>query len=129
MRNVRALLMSLLAAFAVGASPALAQDEHIVDRSELRASVSEQASSEDADRATVLRVLQRSEVRELADDMGVDVTTAEDAVATLDGVELERLSHRARAVETALAGGQSVTISATIIIIVLLVVILLIVAD
>jgi predicted transcriptional regulator len=129
MRNVPALLMSLLVALAVGASPLLAQDGHIVDRSELRSSVTKGAASEDANRATVLRVLQRSEVREIADRMGVDVSTAEDAVATLDGVELERLSDRARAVETALAGGQSITISTTVIIIALLVVILILVAD
>ena len=129
MRNVPALLMSLLVALAFGASPLSAQEGHIVDRSQLRSSVTEGAASADADRATVLRVLQRSEVREIADRMGVDVTTAEDAVATLDGAELERLSTRARAVESALAGGQSITISATVIIIALLVVILILVAD
>ena len=129
MRKIPVLSMSLLA-LAVCASPLLAQDGHVVDRSQLRASVAEKAASEDADRATVLRVLQRPEVREIANQMGVDVRTAEHAVATLDGVELERLSDRARAVETGLAGGdQYITISVTALIIALLVLIVILVAD
>lgn len=129
MRNTGALVMSLSLALTLGTAPALAQDEHVVDTSELRADVAEQIDAVEQDRETVLRVLDRSEVRQVADRMDIDLTTAKDAVATLDGPELQRLADRSRHVEEALAGGHTtVTISVTAIIIALLVLIILLVA-
>ena len=81
------------------------------------------------DREAVLRVLENEQVRRLAGQMGVDLKRAEGAVATLDDSELGAMAAQARAINDALAGGQSsVTISTTLIIIGLLVLILLIVA-
>jgi len=95
----------------------------------LDAAVQQHVASTEAERAAVLRVLAQPEVKAVAGRVGVDVTTAERAVSTLDGQELHALSAQAAQVEQALAGGQSkVVISTTMIIIALLVVILIIVA-
>jgi pyruvate/2-oxoglutarate dehydrogenase complex dihydrolipoamide acyltransferase (E2) component len=83
----------------------------------------------DADRAVVQRLLARPDVKALAAEMGLDLRSAQTAVATIDGEQLSDLASQARQAEQELAGGQgSVRISTTLIIIALLVVILLIVA-
>lgn len=95
----------------------------------LDAAVQQHVASIEADRAAVLRVLDHPEVKAVAGRAGVDLRTAADAVATLDGEDLRMLTAQASQVEQALAGGQSrVVISTTLIIIALLVLILLIVA-
>jgi hypothetical protein len=87
------------------------------------------AAGVDADRAVVQRLLERPEVRALAEEIGLDVRRAQAAVATVDGEQLSELAAQARQAEQGLAGGQgSVRISTTLIIIALLVLILLIVA-
>ena len=83
----------------------------------------------DADRRTIRGLLERQQVREIADRVGIDIKRAEAAVATMDGPEvLRQLAEHARAVDESLAGGSSVTISTTTIIIGLLILILIIVA-
>ena len=82
-----------------------------------------------AQREAVLRVLDREEVKSVAERVGIDLTTAATAVAALQGDELAAAATKAGQVEQALAGGQSrVVISTTMIIIALLVIILLVVA-
>lgn len=106
-----------------------AQTAHVASRSAIDAALQERASTTQADRDRVLSLLERSEIQDLAGQVGLDLRQAKDAVATLDGEELAALGVQARQVESALAGGQStVTISTTMIIIGLLVLILLIVA-
>jgi hypothetical protein len=74
-------------------------------------------------------VLEIEQVRKLAEGVGLDLKRAETAVATLDDADMGIMAAQARALNDALAGGQStVTISTTAIIIGLLVLILLIVA-
>ena len=100
---------------------------HAATSSAIDEALQQHVNSTYADRALVQRVLEQPAVRELADELGVDIRRAQSAVATLDGEPLTRLATQARQVDQALAGGQgSVTISYTLIIIGLLVLILLV---
>jgi hypothetical protein len=115
---------------AVAASiPASAQQAHVADQTTLDRAVADHVRQAADDRQEVLRVLEKEQVRELAEGLGVDLKQAQTAIATLNETELGAIATQARAVNDALAGGQStVTISTTVIIIGLLILILLIVA-
>jgi hypothetical protein len=121
---VAILLMVLLAVPRVQA-----QTAHTAPQSALDAALQEHVAASAADREAVLRVLDRAEVKEVAERAGIDLRRATSAIATLDGAELAQVAAQARQVDEALAGGQSrVVISTTLIIIALLVIILIIVA-
>jgi hypothetical protein len=129
MHTFRQILSGFLIAGLVSATPALAQQRHIVDGSALAETVEQRVAQQDADRAAIHEALSRPEVREAARHFGVDVNRMNASVATLAGNDLERAATAARQVNDTLAGGaSSVVISTTTIIIVLLVVILIIVA-
>jgi hypothetical protein len=123
MRSVVFIVLCVLLAV-----PAAAQTSHVVSQPLLDAAVQEHVSSVDQDRETVRQFLQRDDVKAVAGKAGIDIGRAETAVAALDASELAALAAQARHAEGQLAGGQSVTISATWIIIGLLVLILIIVA-
>jgi hypothetical protein len=113
----------------VAAMPASAQEAHVADQTVLNRALADHIRQDADDRQEVLRVLENAQVRELAEGVGVDLKQAKAAIATLDETELGAIAVQARAVNDALAGGQStVTISTTVIIIGLLILILLIVA-
>ena len=126
------LFVSLVAILlmATAAAPRLqAQTAHAAPQSALNAAVRPHVDTASADREAVLRVLGRSEVKGVAERVGIDLRRATGAVSTLQGEDLARVSAQARQVEAALAGGQSkVVISTTMIIVALLVLILIIVA-
>ena len=127
MRMLASLVVLMVSLGAV--IPAVhAQTSHAAPQSALDAAVQEHAADAASDRETVARLLQRPEVQAIAGDLGLDLRRAESAVATLDGQQLTELAAQARQAEQALAGGQSVTISAIWIIIGLLLLILLILA-
>lgn len=110
--------------------PAFAgQNQHVVDQSVLDEAIAERVRQATDDREAIQRVLKNERVRKIAADVGVDLERAGAAVATLDDADVAAMAAQARAVNDALAGGQSnITISTTVIIIGLLVLILLIVA-
>ena len=112
------------------AAPRLnAQSSNAVSQAALDAAVQQHVDATAADRAAVLLALDRQEVKQVAERVGLDLRTAKTAVATLDGADLAAAAAQARHVDEALAGGQSkVVISTTTIIIALLVIILLVVA-
>jgi hypothetical protein len=89
------------------------------------------AAAAEADRDAIRRVLDRSEVKDVAGRMGVDITRLQSSVGLLDANELAQVAEQARAVDQGLAGGATtVVITTTTIILVLLVIILLVlVAD
>ena|SRR5437867_11678396 len=125
--TVSALILFL--SIVITQPPVMAQAPHAASQSAIDAALQEHAAAAQADRDAVLRVLQHSEVARLASVIGLDLTRATSAVATLEGRELADLAARAREVDHALVGGQrSITISTTMIIIGLLVLILLVVA-
>ena len=122
--SVLAILLMVLMAV-----PRLEAQSHAAPQSALDAAVQQHVAAASADREAVLRVLDRSEVKAVAERAGIDLRRATIAVATLQGDELAQVAAQARQVEGALAGGQSrVVISTTLIIIALLVLILIIVA-
>lgn len=128
MRRSVSILLALL--FLVPAVPrAAAQDDHAATSAALDAALQQHAASTAADRQEVLRVLEKQEVKSVADHMGVDLRSAKSAIATLGEGDLAQVAAQARQVDQALAGGAStVVISTTTIIIALLVLILIIVA-
>ena len=84
-------------------------------------------SAENADRAVVSRVLQSSQAREVANRFGLDLTSAEGAVSTLQGDELARAAASARAADEALSGGsQTVVISTTALLLLLILIVLIV---
>ena len=123
--TVLAILLTLAAA-----APRLhAQSPHVASQAVLDAAIQQHLDETTAQREAILRVLDREEVKSVAGRVGIDLTTAATAVATLQGDELAAAAAQADQVEQALAGGQSrVVISTTMIIIALLVIILLVVA-
>ena len=90
--------------------------------------VSRSTTAEDAERAQIMRVLNHPLTRQVATDYKLDLSGAKKMVPVLSGSQLQELSQRAAVAETALSGGDTVTISTTVIIIVLLIVIIILVA-
>ena len=128
MDRVRISAIALLVALVVSL-PAFAQERHVADQATLDQVIADHVDQTADDREAIRRVLEIERVRQLAEDIGLDLKSAETAIATLDDVEVANIAAQARTVTDALAGGQSnVTISTTVIIIVLLLLILIIVA-
>ena len=125
MRIVRQSLAVLLATLMV--APAANAQTHVVDRTALARAVQERVGRDQADRDAIRALLARNEVRQIAARAGLSLETAQAAVSTLQGQELQDLASQARQVNDDLAGGAStVTISTTTIIIVLLIIILIV---
>jgi hypothetical protein len=125
-----ALTVAVIFSFVVLVPPASAQSStHSASSAALDALVQQHLDSVAADRAAVAALLARPEVEKIAGGAGLDLRTAQGAIASLSSQELAQLASQARQAEQGLGGGQSkVTISTTTIIIGLLVLILLIVA-
>jgi hypothetical protein len=118
-------LILLFAAF----TPAFAGQRHLVEPSQLARTINQHLSAQDADRAAVREALARPDVRDVASELGLDLTRATAAIDTLEGPALERAGQAARQVNQQLVGGAStITLTTTTLIIILLVVILIIVA-
>ena len=102
--------------------------QHVVPPQQLAATIAEQMTRQDADRAAIREALARPEVRAVASSMKIDMDKVMTTVDTLSGVDLAQAGNAARQVNQQLVGGAStVVISTTTIIIVLLLLILLIV--
>lgn len=128
---MRTLATIVLVAFSfVAFTPRVqAQTTHTASQAALDAAVQEHVASADAQRQAILRLLDRPEVQRVAGEAGLDLKTAQSAVATLQGDQLAAVAAQADQVEQALAGGQSrIVVSTTLVIIALLVLILIIVA-
>jgi hypothetical protein len=127
MERIRTSVVAPLFALAIWL-PVSAQ-QHVADQATLDQVVADHVHQKADDREAIRRVLKIQQVGEVAEGIGLDLKRAETAVAALDDAEVGLIATQARAVNDALAGGQStVTISTTVIIIGLLVLILLIVA-
>ncbi len=107
---------------------ATAAPVHVASGEALDRLLAADVARQDADRQAIRDLLQRSDVREVASQAGLDIRKAEAAVSTLSGKDLQEAAAHARTAQEQLAGGSSVTITTTTLIIILLVVILLIVA-
>jgi hypothetical protein len=103
-------------------APLSAQVRSAVSSTELEAVVAERPG---AVRQAVRDVLATDQAQEVADRMGMSVSSLSALVATLDEASLDRLAKMAGISEETLAGGaDKIVISATTVIIVLLLIIL-----
>jgi hypothetical protein len=122
-------VLPFILAVLIAAPRVSAQSTHAAPQAALDAALQQHVAASAADRAAVLRLLDRAEVKAAAGQAGIDLRDVSAAVATLDAEQLATVSAQAQQVSDALAGGQSrVTISTTAIIIGLLVLIVLILA-
>jgi hypothetical protein len=129
MPTARTALTLVLALLTAVSTPAFADQQHIVPPDQVAATVADRATRVDSERAAIAEALARPEVRNVAEKIGVDLTSVATAAEALDGPDLERAGNTAREVNDQLTGGaSSITIGTTTLIIILLVVILLIVA-
>ncbi len=127
--RIQACVLTLVLSLVCGAPRAFAQTPHAAPTSALDAAVQAQVQTSDADRRFVQQLLERGDIKAVASRAGIDLRSVGAAVDGMDQVTLAQVTEQARAVDRALAGGQSsVTIGTTTIIIGLLVLILLIVA-
>ena len=127
--RMRTTVLAILLTLAAAAPRLYAQSAHVASEAALEAAIQQHVNETATQRAAVLRALERDEVKAVAGRVGIDLTTAATAVASMQGQELAAAAAQAQQVEQALAGGQSrVVISTTMIIIALLVIILLVVA-
>jgi hypothetical protein len=125
MKIVRRSLAVVLAVLLI--APAAQAQTHVVDRSALAKAVQERVSQDQTDRDAILSLLERTEVRQIAEQAGLSLAKAQAAVSTLQGQDLRDLASQARQANNDLAAGAStVVISTTTIIIVLLIVILIV---
>ena len=126
MRFAERTLAMLLSLVMLG--PALsAQQPHVVDPTALDQALDQKAAEAAAKRQTVLTALRQPQVKEIAQNLGLDLARAEAAVP-IEGVMLDRLAEQAQLVNEAVAGGQTVRLNILWIILGLLVLILIIVA-
>lgn len=124
MRN-RTIVLTVVVSSLLWGSSAMAQQRHVVDPAQMRQAIVDQALTDQQNRDVVLTVLNRSQVRELAARLGLNVTRAESAVATLDSAELARLAGPAMLADAQLAGGNStIVISVTTLLLILIIVLL-----
>jgi hypothetical protein len=104
----------------------LMAQQHVVDPATMRQAIAEQSAADQQNREAVLGLFERTQVRELASQLGLDVTRAEMAVASLDGADLARVADQARTADAQLAGGaDTVVISVTTLLLIIILVILL----
>lgn len=99
----------------------------LATQTDLDDAVARTLAQEDAARNTITTLLQRDEVRSLAEGYGLDVRRAEAAVSTLEGSELQRLSLLAADANVQLAGGDTViTIGLVAALLIVIIIILLV---
>lgn len=93
--------------------------------------LAERAAAADTDRQMIRRVLDRSEVKDVADRMGVDIQRLQSAVGVLDADQLAQVASQARQVDQNLAGGATTVVitTTTIIIALLIILIIVLIAD
>ena len=129
MKFVRRTLVVALAVMMI--APAASAQNHVINKSALNQAVQARAAQDQADRAAILTLLERQEVREVAAKAGLSVEKATAAVSTLQGDDLRQVAAQARHANNELAGGATTVVitTTTIILILLIVVLIVLLAD
>lgn len=123
MRFRACITVTLILSF-LSISPAWAQ-QSVINSADLRAAMADKAKADEASRELVVSVLRDSKIKQLADDLSLDLVRAERAVATLGDKDLEAAASSARLIERDLAGeGSTVTISVTTLLLILIIILL-----
>jgi allophanate hydrolase subunit 1 len=129
MRSLARLVTGLLLPVCTAAPIQAQQAPHVVDSVLIARTVATAAEQRRQNADAVRNTLARAEVRQTAQQLGVDLVRVDATVDTLNDRDLSELAAAARHVSDRLVGGAStVTLSTTTIIIGLLVLILIIVA-
>jgi hypothetical protein len=98
----------------------------VTSQADLDRAIAQTLSQEDGARQAITTLLQRDEVRTMANRYHLDLHRAEGAVATLQGDELQSLSTLAANADVQLAGGDQVlSISLVSLLLIVIIVILL----
>ncbi len=123
--RIRTVAIAFVLSSLLLGSSAIAQQRHIVDAVAMNRAVAVQTATDQQDRDAVIGVLRQPQVQALAAKLGLNVTKAEAAIATISGPELKELATQARATNAPLAGGSNtVIISTTTLLLILIIVIL-----
>lgn len=117
--------LTACATLLVVAPTARAQERHVVDRSAMKTAVTAKAHADDAERAVVREALHAPEAQAVADQFGLSLTRADDAVATLSPAEVHALVGPARTVSSA-SGGDAIIISTTTLLLLLILIVLIV---
>lgn len=121
------LAISMFAIAVLGlSSVASAQTTHVASPAMLQNAIQTNVATIAADRAAVTRVLSTSEARIVAGRLGLDLTRAEAAVATLEGTDLAKAAASARAIETPLSGGANTIVIGTTTLLLLIIILILV---
>ena len=124
--RIRTIVTACLVSSLLWSSSAIAAPQHVVAPAAMQQALADQALTDQQNRDAVLSVLRTSQVRELADRLGLSVTSAEGAVSSLSSAELAPLAEQARTADAQLAGGaNTVVISTTTLLLVIIIIILL----
>ena len=117
----------LIASMVSGAAPVRAADSSaVVDRAAIDRALARRAQSDESARQAIRSLLDRSDVRAMAGDMGLDLRQAESSIATLQGEDLQRAAHEAIAAGDLLVGGSgTIQISMVSLLLIIIIVILL----
>ena len=119
----KGLVIVLCLAFA---TPATAQQSPVLPPGAIDRALADQAADTAAKRQAIDTALQQTDVQRAADRLGIDLSRAQKAVGTLDGIELDRLAAQAQLVNDEVAGGQTVRLNLLWLIIGLLILIIII---
>ncbi len=123
--RIRTTLITLVGASLLWSSSAMAQQAHVASPSVMQQAIAAQAATDQQNRDVVLSVLHQSRVREIAANLGLNVTDAEAAVSTLNSADLARVAGPAHMVDAQLAGGDVIVISVTTLLLIVILVVLL----
>jgi len=120
------MAVAAIATILLSSSTAFAQQRHVVDSSSLRQAVAGKVHTDAQNRAAVRNVLQQTDVRQMADRLGLNLVTADAAVGTMNSADLARVATSAREAEVALAGGSNTLIISTTTLLLILIIVLLV---
>jgi len=105
-------------------APAWAQ-QHVADPAAMQQAIARQQATDTANRQIVTKVMGRPDVQALAARMGMNVQTAETAVAQLTGADLAQAATFAKTVDaTPVGGSDSIVISTTTLLLIIILVLL-----
>ncbi|MEO8501256.1 MAG: hypothetical protein ABI565_10100 [Vicinamibacteria bacterium] len=116
---------TLVAALAFGSQPAFAQSAPVVDRAAIDQALGAKVQSDESARDSVRTLLGRDDIKAMAEGMGLDIRRATNAVSSLEGADLQRVSVQATAANDLLAGGRTtITISLVALLLIIIIIIL-----
>lgn len=123
--RIRMIATTFVVFSLLSSSSVLAQQRHIVDPAAMQQAIADQSLTDQQNRDAVLDVLHQPQVLAVAGRLGLNVTWAEGALATLSSAELARAAVPARVVDAQLAGGaNTIVISTTTLLLIIIIVIL-----